>query len=214
MYISYTRGVSSRRYSQVCGVARSLDLIGERWTLLVIRELLLGPKRFGALEAALPGIGPNLLSARLSTLTEAGLVERTTLPPPASVPAYALTARGEGLREPVEGLAVWGLDLVDPERDVARGDLAKGAWLAASLAATAARRGRPKQAGVAVNFDVDGDRFHIRLGSDRVHVRHGEHEGADSSVSCDMRTFYELTRGERETHDLALATVVAELTGE
>jgi DNA-binding HxlR family transcriptional regulator len=201
----------ARRYGQLCGVARSLDLIGERWTLLIVRELLLGPKRFGTLEAALPGIGPNLLSARLSSLTEAGLVERTTLPPPASIPAYALTARGEGLREPVEALAIWGVELLDPERDLANGDLARGAWLANTLAAAAARRGRPSRTGVTVNFDVDGDRFSVALGSDRVHVRHGEREGADGDLSCDLRTFYELTRGERGAPDPALATVLAEL---
>src|SRR6478752_477301 len=104
--------MSRRSYSQVCGVARALDLLGERWTLLIVRELLLGPKRFGALEEALPGIGPNLLSARLASLSEAGLIERVELPPPASVSAYALTERGEGLREPVEAMAVWGFGLV------------------------------------------------------------------------------------------------------
>ena len=83
--------MSKRTYGQVCGVARTLDVLGERWTLLIVRELLLGPKRFGALEAALPGIGPNLLSARLAALAEAEIVERAELPAPASVSAYALT---------------------------------------------------------------------------------------------------------------------------
>ena len=131
--------MSARSYGQVCGVARSLDLLGERWTMLVIRELLLGPKRFGALAGALPGIGPNLLSARLATLREAGLVERVDLPPPAAVSAYALTERGEGLREPVESLAIWGLDLLEPDRQLADGDLARGSWLASSLAAQSPR---------------------------------------------------------------------------
>ncbi len=85
-----------RNYGQVCGVARSLDLLGERWTLLVIRELLLGPKRFGALEDALPGIGPNLLSARLSTLIDEGLVERSMLGPPASAAATGSPSSARG----------------------------------------------------------------------------------------------------------------------
>ena len=113
--------MSRRTYGQVCGVARTLDVLGERWTLLIVRELLLGPKRFGALEAALPGIGPNLLSARLAALAEAGIVERAELPAPASVSAYALTQRGEGLREVVEAMAVWGFDLIEPERQIAAG---------------------------------------------------------------------------------------------
>lgn len=204
--------MSTRRYSQLCGVARSLDLIGERWTLLLIRELLLGPKRFGALAGALPGIGPNLLSERLRRLTDTGIVERVELPPPSAVSAYALTERGEGLREPVEALAVWGFDLLDPDRDLADGDLARASWLASSLAAAAARSGRtPRGDGVAVNFDVDGDRFFVRVGSDRPHVRHGVDDRAAAELTCDLPTFYELTQGERDAADPAVATVIAAL---
>lgn len=203
--------MSTRRYGQLCGVARSLDLIGERWTLLLIRELLLGPKRFGALAAALPGIGPNLLSARLTALTDAGLVERTELPPPGAVAAYALTERGEGLREPVEALAIWGYDLLEPERDLAGGAMARGSWLASTLAAAAARVGPPRKEGLAVNFDVDGDHFFIRVGSDRPHVRHGVDERAASQLSCDLATFYRLTQGERDADDPAVASVLAEI---
>jgi DNA-binding HxlR family transcriptional regulator len=107
--------MATRSYNQICGLAQSLDLLGERWTLLIVRELLLGPKRFGALRDALPGINANLLSARLRSLTEAGIVEAVELPPPAEgVSAYALTERGEGLREPLMGLALWGMDLLEP----------------------------------------------------------------------------------------------------
>jgi len=127
------------------------------------------------------------------------------------VPAYALTEYGERLRDPVEGLAIWGFELLDPERDVADGDLARASLLASTMAAGAARRRSPQDPGVVVNFDVDGDRFHVRLGKDRAHVRHGEREEADSSLSCDMRTFYELTRGERRSDDPVLASVLAEI---
>ena len=202
----------SRRYTQVCGVARSLDLIGDRWTLLVIRELLLGPKRFGALERALPGIGPNLLSARLSSLSEAGVVERAELGPPASSVGYRLTERGEGLREAVEALAVWGFALLDPERDVAAGDAVRGSWLASSLAAAAARaEGQASDAGLVANFNVDGDLFHISLDSDRPRVRHGEHPSADGECACDMATFHALATGESEADDPAVRRVVAAL---
>lgn len=204
--------MSARRYGQVCGVARSLDLIGERWTLLIVRELLLGPKRFGALAAALPGIGPNLLSARLSALAEADLIERVQLPAPAAVGAYALTDLGAGLREPVEALAVWGFGLLEPEREVAEGAVARGSLLAATLAAAAARRsGHSGAEGLTVNFDIDGERFFIRAGRDRTHVRHGRDDRAASELTCDLPTFYELTVGEREPADPAVASILAAL---
>ena len=76
-----------RSYGQYCATAKTLDIVGERWTLLVIRELLTGPRRFKDLAASLPGIGTGLLGARLRQLDEVGLVRRTTLPPPASVGA-------------------------------------------------------------------------------------------------------------------------------
>ncbi|WP_188110586.1 winged helix-turn-helix transcriptional regulator [Aeromicrobium ginsengisoli] len=100
-------GADGRRlYGQGCPLACALDVLGERWTLLVIRELLLGPKRFTELGTALPAAGPNRLTTRLRRLQEAGVAEKT----PAG--AYALTAYGEGLREPVIGLGLWGLGLM------------------------------------------------------------------------------------------------------
>src|ERR671923_2379364 len=92
--------VAKRSYNQYCAVARGLDVIGERWTLLLVRELLLGPKRYGDLLAASPGIGTNLLADRLREMEAAGLVERVTLPPPARSTVYQLTEAGSAL-EPV-----------------------------------------------------------------------------------------------------------------
>ena len=202
--------MAARHYDQVCGIARSLDLLGERWTLLIVRELLLGPKRFGSLEAALPGIGPNLLSVRLRSLAAAEIAERVTLDPPAETPGYALTARGEGLREPLESLALWGFDLLEPEREVAAGAHHRASWLAGTLAAGAAREGRGGD-GEVVNFDVDGDRFTVRLGADRPHVRHGRDELAAGELSCGTRRFYELATGRRRSADPAVATVLGAL---
>src|ERR1041385_742934 len=93
----------------MCPIARSLDVLGERWTIVVIRELLLGPKRFKHLLAALPAIGSNRLSDRLRGLDEAGIVRKAVLPPPVTVPVYELTVAGERLREPLLrlGSAFW-----------------------------------------------------------------------------------------------------------
>lgn len=109
---------SKRSYDQYCSLARTLDLIGERWTLLIVRDLLGGPKRYKDLLNGLPGIGTNLLANRLKELEEAGLIENAVLPPPASVKAYRLTERGRELEAAVVALAHWGLNLLEePRRD-------------------------------------------------------------------------------------------------
>ncbi len=196
---------ASRSYRQTCGVARSLDLLGERWTLLLVRELLLGPKRFGALQEALPGISTNLLSARLQSLVAAGVAEQVRLPPPATVSAYALTERGEALRPAMEALALWGFDLLEPEAEREQGLLARGSWLASTLAAAA--RGTAAPEPVAVNFDVDGDRFSVRLQDGGPQVRHGVLDEPDAELRCGLPEFYALARGWQESDDPSLAAV-------
>lgn len=99
---------SKRTYGDRCGIARALDLIGERWALLVVRELLLGPKRFTDLRSGLPHLGPDVLSQRLRELGEAGIVYRRRLPPPAASNVYELTAWGRELEPVVLGLGRWG----------------------------------------------------------------------------------------------------------
>ena len=91
----------NKTYGQLCPIARSLDVLGERWTLLVVRELLLGPKRFKDLLAVLPAMGTNRLSERLASLTADGIIRKSALPPPASISVHELTERGEQLRGPL-----------------------------------------------------------------------------------------------------------------
>ncbi|PWU50136.1 transcriptional regulator [Micromonospora globispora] len=100
---------AQRGYRQACGVARGLDIVGERWSLLVVRELLLGPKRFTDLQQALPTASPNALSDRLRELADAGVVRRRQLPPPGNVRVYELTAWGRGLEPIVVALGTWAL---------------------------------------------------------------------------------------------------------
>lgn len=103
-----------KRYDQYCPIACSLGLIGERWTLLVVRELMHGPKRYTDLVDGLNGIGTNILAARLKALETAGLVERRKLPPPAASNVYELTPTGQQLRPVLHELARFGARLMGP----------------------------------------------------------------------------------------------------
>ena len=106
-----------RSYGQHCTVARALDAVGERWTLLLVRELSTGPKRFKDLLGGLPGIGTNLLAGRLKALEGEGIVRRATLPPPAGSNVYELTELGRGLEPVVVALSRWGARLLDAPRE-------------------------------------------------------------------------------------------------
>lgn len=97
-----------RSYDEGCIAAHALDLIGDRWALLVVRELMLGPRRFGALRAGLPGISANVLTQRLDQLAAAGILCRTDLPDPEKVTLYRLTAAGQGLWPVIRALCRWG----------------------------------------------------------------------------------------------------------
>src|SRR3712207_3449963 len=98
---------SRRRYEDACGAAHALDLVGERWALLVMRELMLGPKRFSDLRADLPGISANVLTQRLEGLEAAGVLVRRKLPPPASVQVYELTPWGYESEPIFQALGRW-----------------------------------------------------------------------------------------------------------
>ena len=100
---------SWRRYRDACGTAQGLDIVGERWTLLVVRELLLGPKRFTDLKAGLPGISTNILADRLETLEMSGVARRRTLPPPAGSRVYELTDWGRDLEPVIAAIGRWGV---------------------------------------------------------------------------------------------------------
>jgi DNA-binding HxlR family transcriptional regulator len=186
----YDSPVTTKTYGQVCPIARSLDVLGERWTILVIRELLLGPKRFKHLLAALPGIGTNRLSERLRGLEEAGIARKTVLPPPATVPVYELTPDGERLRDPLLALGLWGLDLplddrVDP--GTARADL-----IALCLTATQTDLLDPERR-ETFEFRIGDEEFHLQLRRGRFLARSGPAPSDPSlKVACELATFMDL----------------------
>jgi DNA-binding HxlR family transcriptional regulator len=103
-----------RGYDQYCPVAHALELVGERWALLVVRELMHGPKRYTDLAAHLPGIGTNILASRLRDLEACGVVTKRKLPPPAASRVYELTDYGRELRTVLRELALWGARSLGP----------------------------------------------------------------------------------------------------
>jgi DNA-binding HxlR family transcriptional regulator len=103
-----------RGYDQYCPVAHALDLVGDRWALLLVRELIHGPKRYTDLADNLPGIGTNILAARLRQLEAAGIITKKTLPPPAASRVYELTEYGSDLRTVIRELALWGARSLGP----------------------------------------------------------------------------------------------------
>jgi DNA-binding HxlR family transcriptional regulator len=149
--------VMSRDYGQYCGLARALDVVGDRWNLLIVRELLIGPARYGELRDGLSGIATNLLTDRLRDLETAGVLERR-LSDDANAITYALTPWGAQLREPINALIRWSTPLMirGPEGDEFRPD-----GLLVALPALFAGR-VPTDQSVAVGIAVDGVMVQLR----------------------------------------------------
>ena len=184
---------ATRTYGQMCPIARSLDVVGERWSLLIVRELLLGPKRFKDLLGVLPSMGTNRLSDRLKTLEADGVLAKATLPPPGEAQVYVLTDLGEGLRQPVVSLAQWGASL--PLHDRLDPRTARGVLLALVRCATAAPE---LTRGVREIYDltIGDERFHIIVDHDQALPRSGPSPvSADVTVVCDLPTLLQLAGG-------------------
>ncbi|MGQ0568715.1 MAG: winged helix-turn-helix transcriptional regulator [Armatimonadota bacterium] len=108
--------MTRRTFDQYCPIARALEVVGERWSLLIARELVLGPKRYTDLRQALPGMWTNLLADRLRQLEDAGVIEQVDLPPPAARTVYQLSDRGRELEPVLLGLGRWGIPLLSDRK--------------------------------------------------------------------------------------------------
>ena len=173
-----------RSYDQYCAVARGLDVIGDRWTLLLVRDLLLGPKRYKDLLSGLPGIGTNLLADRLKELEAAGLIEHTVLPPPAGSAVYQLTETGQSLETVMTALGRWGARFLGPP---------KKTDVMVPRAYFVAMRGvfNPEPAaGITLTYEVRiGDLvFEVRVADGRLTTREGAVRNPDVVLSMEVET--------------------------
>lgn len=179
-----------RTYDQQCGLAFALDIVGERWTLLIVRELLARPRRYRDLLDALPGIGTNLLADRLAMLTEAGVIR--PLDAGRRTGGYALTELGMKLREPVLALARFGL-AAHREHRGGRASVTRPWW--AALAIEAMVDPERVKADETYEFDVAGEVFHVTAADGRVSIGHGPATDPVLRISTDEHTFFDLGAG-------------------
>jgi len=190
-----------RKFDQYCPVAHALSLVGERWSLLIVRELLHGPKRYTDLANGLPGIGTNILAARLKELEGCGIVEKRTLPPPAASTVYELTEYGVDLREALYALARWGARTIGPPGP---GDELYPEWGMNALPAlfvSEAARGLTE----TYSLVVEGDPFTARIVDGALEPSMGVADDADVVVEADMETFFALASGELAPKDAVRA---------
>ena len=192
--------MEQRTYNQYCATARTLDLIGERWTLLLIRELLTGPKRFGDLQTSLRGLGTGLLAARLKHLEREGLARKITLPPPAHTPAYALTEAGEELGPAVLALARWGLKWAMGERLEA--ETFHPGWAVLGLQACFDAEAAAGLHAV-YEFRIDDEPFHARVDDGTIETLHGPAQHPDATITIGKDTLLRITG-----HDLTLTKAI------
>jgi len=171
----------AKRYDQYCAIAHALELVGERWSLLIVRELLTGPKRYTDLAGSLPRIGSNVLAARLKELEAGGILTKRRLPPPTPAQVYELTPYGESLRPVMRELALWGIrSLGAPEDD---DEFAPG-WLQGALDTVFA----PMAPDGSFEFRIGDEVAALVDGAARV----GGVEQADVVVESDRKSFYYL----------------------
>ncbi|WP_232664235.1 winged helix-turn-helix transcriptional regulator [Pseudonocardia sp. TRM90224] len=177
-----------RNYDDPCGMARALDIVGERWALHVVRELLLGPKRFSDLVRSLPAVSQNVLSQRLRELAEAGVLHRRRMGPPVSANVYELTDRGQELRPVVIELARWGSRLAT----TAVGELSADALAIAMLTTY---DGMAKDA--LIELRLGEERFRAEIRDGRFDITRAETPHADAVITTDAAALRSVVFGGR-----------------
>jgi DNA-binding HxlR family transcriptional regulator len=187
-----------RSYDEYCAIAKSLDLVGDRWTLLVVRELTLrGPSRYTDLRNGLPGVATNLLADRLRDLEAAGLVAREEAPPPVATTLFRLTPRGEGLRPVLDELMRWGLPLMVEQRP---DEAVRSHWLAGAVELMTADQqsdGPP----VTLELQIGDQPIALKLHDGAIDTDLGPVENPDATLSGPPRMVLGLLLGLLELAD-------------
>ena len=201
--------MADHRYQQFCALARALDVAGDRWTLLIVRELKPGPRRFTDLIDGLPGIPRNLLTERLRALERDDVIARQELPPPAARRVYALTDDGRDLAEAMDGLIAWGAGrLGEPEPT----ESFHPRWAAVGMAALADREAA-KGVSETYQYLVGRSAFHFIVDDGSIRVRDGQAEDPAVVVTTDEDTLADITSG-RTTESSAAAAGALTLAGD
>lgn len=186
--LRYAREVPSEmRYDDPCGIARAMGVIGDRWAVLVVRELMFGPRRFAQLRAGLPGVSPNVLSQRLRDLESSGLVQRTVLDESAAVTAYQLTARGSALEPVLIELGRWG----SRAPNTSKNDLSVSAMMFSYKTVFDPSHATNGIYGVR----VDGETFSVTVRATGIQLRRGIDPAVDVILTTDMPTLRAVSFG-------------------
>jgi DNA-binding HxlR family transcriptional regulator len=197
---------TTRSYNDLCPIARALDVVGERWALLVVRELLLGPQRFSDLRLALPGVSSNLLTDRLRELEARAVVRRRVLPPPAASSIYELTDRGRRLEAVLDALGDWGATEPPP----ADGSLSATAVL---LFLRGSLRANPAAPSDTFRLQLENRVWTLVRRQRLFEIEPGDVEVADAGIHTDPITLNALLL-DPDGLDAALATGAAEIEGD
>jgi DNA-binding HxlR family transcriptional regulator len=190
--------MNSRSYNQFCALAYALDIVGDRWTLLIVRELLTGPRRFKDLVDGLPGISTNLLSERLKSLEQQGILGRRVLPPPAGSSVYELTPLGRGLETAALELGKWGSQFLPMSLE----GVALPSLGAMALAVKAFFH--PEQArGVHETYELHlgNEILQVKIKEGELHVQQGQSLRADVTFYTEMQVFVGLFAGQIEAEE-------------
>jgi DNA-binding HxlR family transcriptional regulator len=181
-----------RTYGQYCPLAKTLDVVGDRWSLLIVRELMIrGPCRYTDIRNGLPGIATNLLADRLRELEQAGVVRREDAPPPVATTLFHLTSRGEELRPVLRAMATWGLPLLG---EAPEGDAFRSHWLA-SPAALYLTDTTPNRPPIVIQVRTGDESMLIETTDGGVRTRPGSTESPDAVITGPPRGVIDLLVG-------------------
>jgi DNA-binding HxlR family transcriptional regulator/putative sterol carrier protein len=196
------------RYQQYCGAARALDVVGDRWTLLIVRELMLGPRRFTDLIDGLPGISRNLLTERLRALERDGVVARQELPPPAARQVYELTKDGRDLAAAMVPLVAWGARRLGARKST---ESFRPHWGALAMV-TFANREAAKGVSETYQYLVGRSAFHFIVDDGSIELHEGWADNPAVTLTTDEETWADIASS-KITGSSAVDTGALTLTG-